>query len=198
MADVNLRDSAVSGRVIRVTDVAIGFDPAEADASESARTDTWAEAFVTLLKNFPTTLTASERAKIRAALGGFGLDLIGTVDPASNSNWQDTGVAVPAVISATELWAINYRDDLLIFFPQKLNNTSGATSTVVVVGSAGPGNRSQGQRFIEIQEYLGGTLGGLDLEFYVGRTAASGGNIAIQTANTAHFPGEFNIYRVAA
>ena len=43
MADVNLRDSAVDGRSIRDTDEIIAFDPNEADASVSARTDTVTE-----------------------------------------------------------------------------------------------------------------------------------------------------------
>ena len=68
MADVNLRDAAVSGRSIETTDVVLGIDPTETDASAAAKTDTLAQLIITIFKNI-TGLNATELAAARAALG---------------------------------------------------------------------------------------------------------------------------------
>ena len=53
MADVNLKDAAVSGRTIRTTDMMIGIDPGVVDAANATRTDTLAQVIGTILENFP-------------------------------------------------------------------------------------------------------------------------------------------------
>jgi len=68
MADAELTSGAVRGRVIATTDHALGLDPAQPDAADAAKTDTWAATFLTLLRAFPAALTATERETIRSAL----------------------------------------------------------------------------------------------------------------------------------
>ena len=67
--DANLRSSTVQGRAIRTTDLIIGLDPNQADASLAARTDTMAEVIKLIFGNPPSDLTANQKSTLRSVLG---------------------------------------------------------------------------------------------------------------------------------
>ena len=68
MASKKLSDADVAARSIRTSDVIPAFDPADTDASTSARTDTLAEVIRTVITNLPGDLTDGQKTAVRDAI----------------------------------------------------------------------------------------------------------------------------------
>lgn len=101
---IPIESAGVAGRSIDpATDHAIGFNPSE-NGTMAFSSDTWAELFITLLRNFPTTLTADQRTAIRNALsivaGGGGAG--GGVDATARAGVAANAEAIEDL--TRELW----------------------------------------------------------------------------------------------